>query len=101
MACVRVFSALLRNRDRPDHIRVKPAVILNGTRRFERDAAFAFGLHDHIPGSISGSRGVGHDILVRPFDRIANMGGNLCGRIGDLRHLDLDYGGVRAAQRKH
>jgi len=40
------------------------------------------------------------DVVVRPLDRIADMGGNLCRRKGDLRHLDLDYGGVRAAERK-
>jgi hypothetical protein len=91
---------LFRNRNRPDHVRVKPTVVLDRPGRFKRNAVFAFGFYHHIPCPISGGRGVGHDIVVRPFDRIADMGGNLCRRIGDLRHLDLDYGGVRAAQRK-
>jgi len=42
---------------------------------------------------------VNHDIVIRPFDRITDMSGNLRRREGDLRHLNLDYGGVRAAKR--
>ena len=92
---------LLRNHNRSDHIRVEPAVILNRTGRLEDDAGLGIRPYHYIPGSVSGSRGVGHDILVHPFNCITDMGGDLRRRIGDLRHLYLDYGGARAAQGKH
>src|SRR5215471_14862988 len=83
-------EVLFGHRDRPDHVRVEPAVILNRAGRLEHDPAFGVGRHHYIPGTISGSRGVGNDIVVHPLDSIADMGGNLCRRVGDLRHLDLD-----------
>src|SRR5262249_3210388 len=47
----RSFEVLFRHRDRPDHIWVKPAVILNRAGRLEHDMPFAFGttITSHAP----------------------------------------------------
>jgi hypothetical protein len=80
---------------------VKPAVILNRTGRLEDDAGLGIRPYHYILGSVSGSRGVGHDILVHPFNCIADMGGDLTRRVGDLRHPNLDLSRDGTVKCKH
>jgi hypothetical protein len=40
---------------------------------------------------------VSHDVVIYPFNRVADMRSNLGGRVGDLIHLYLDYFRARSS----
>ena len=78
------------DRDLSDHVGMKPAVILNGARRFQHDAVLAIGSDHDIPALVPRRRGVRDNILVVPFDRVADGSRDLRRHVGDLLHRDVD-----------
>lgn len=87
------------DRDLPDHIGMKPAVILNGAGQFQHDTVLAIRSDHDVPAVVPRCRGVRDDILVVPFDRVADISRDLRRHIGNLVHRDVDDFGAHRPRR--
>ena len=86
---------LFDDRDPAGHVRVNPTVIVHSTAGLEHNARGRRRGHHNVPSAIACSRCVRDEIGIDPFDRIADVSGDLRRHKSEVFDLDLNSFGAR------
>jgi hypothetical protein len=93
-------ASLRLNREGCLHVGMEAAIILDGAGLLQNQGAVLLGRQHYIPIAVARGRGVGEDVLVDPFNRVADLRGDLRRRDHQIFHRDLNGRGTRRDGRR-
>lgn len=96
----RFLSYLLCDGNLTGHVWVELAVIVDCPLSFQNDAFGGVGRYQGIPGAVPCRCGVGHEVGVHPFNRIADVSPDLRRSKGELLDPDLNGLGARCSRQE-